>query len=62
MTGSIQEEVVGIESIVPEKLKRGAVKLVTAAFGDQVDDRALRLAEFRAETITLDTKLLNRID
>ncbi len=45
-----------------EEFKRGSVKIVRATFRNQVDNRALRLPKLGAETVTLNAKLLNRID
>ena len=38
------------------------MKLVAAAFGNEIDYRPLRLAIFRAEAVSLHPELLNRID
>ena len=38
------------------------MKLIAAAFGNKINDRALRLAELRAEAVALDAKLLNGVN
>src|SRR6185436_18466903 len=58
----IEKCICRIERVIAQKIKTGAVKIVAAAFCDQVDDSALRLSIFGAEAITLDTELCDRID
>ncbi len=58
----IIEEVSRVKTIAPFELKSGAVKLIAAAFGNQIDDGALRLAVLCAEAITLYAELLNGVD
>ncbi len=38
------------------------MKIIAAALRDQVDHRALRLAKLRTEAVTLNAKLLNRVN
>src|SRR5262245_52826513 len=44
LISSIEEEIVCVQCVVAKELESGAVKLVAAAFGNQVDHRALGLA------------------
>src|SRR5436189_3711923 len=62
LTCPIQEEIRGVQFIAAIKLEASAVKLIAAAFSDEINDRALRLTVLGAEAITLNAKLLNRID
>src|SRR5215471_5760974 len=47
----IREPVVGVECSIPTVEVAYAVNLVGAALGNHVDDRAARIAEFRAEEV-----------
>src|SRR5262245_40825529 len=62
LSGSIQKEVVGIQRVISQKLEYRAVKLVAAAFGDQIDHGALSLSELRAETVSFHAEFLDRVD
>src|SRR5262249_43080446 len=61
LTSHIEKEIGGVQRVIAQEFKDGAVKLIAAAFGDEVDDGALRLAELGAEAVALDTKLLDRV-
>jgi len=58
----IEKSICGIQRSITQKIKTSAVKIVTAAFCDQVDDSALRLALLRTKAVTLDAKLCDRVD
>ena len=62
LSGSVKKEISSIQFVTAQKLKAGSVKLVAAAFSNQIDHGALGLTVLSAEAVTLDTELLNRID
>src|SRR4029079_9212995 len=57
----IVEEIFGIESVVAQKVVRGAVERIGAALGDGIDLRGAAPV-FRRVGIGLDLELLNLID
>ena len=61
MARPVEKEITSIQYVITQKFKSGTVKLIGAAFGDQIDDRALCLPKLRAEAVALHTKLLNRV-
>src|ERR1044071_9043128 len=52
----IEKSIRSIQRVITQEIKTGAVKIVAAAFCDQIDDSALCLSIFGAEAVTLDAE------
>src|SRR6266498_4674004 len=62
LTSGIKEEIVCVETVTAQEIEASAMKLIAAAFRDQIDDGALCLTVLCAEAVAFDFELCNGIN